>query len=69
MYTWKCHREIPYVAILNKNVIFFFFCTKSENRRAEQFWLEVLVPVRWGGDGERYKEVNIVQMLCMYICK
>jgi hypothetical protein len=32
---WKCHKETPCVAILNKNVFFFSF-TKLENRRAEQ---------------------------------
>jgi hypothetical protein len=50
MYTWKCHKEIPCVAILNKqtkNVIFFVLQnqrTGDHNRSC----LGDLVPVRGG---------------------
>jgi hypothetical protein len=35
-YTWKCHKETPCVAILNKQKYHFFSSTKSETRRAER---------------------------------
>jgi hypothetical protein len=37
LYTWKCHKETPCIAILNKPKCHFFSSfTKSENRRVEQ---------------------------------
>jgi hypothetical protein len=41
--TQKCHKETPCVAILNKQNVFFFSFTKSENRREKQVLSE------WGG--------------------
>jgi hypothetical protein len=38
MYTWKCHKEIPCIVILNKKCHFPFF-TKLENRREKQSYL------------------------------
>jgi hypothetical protein len=36
-HTWKCHKETPCAAILNKQkYLLFFSFTKSDNRRAEQ---------------------------------
>jgi hypothetical protein len=35
-YTWKCHKETPCIAILNKQKCHFFSFTKLKNRRAEQ---------------------------------
>jgi hypothetical protein len=42
IHKWKCHKETPYIAILNKNV-FFYIYTKSENWKVEQ--------VLWGEGG------------------
>jgi hypothetical protein len=44
---WKCHKETPRVAIVNKQKCHFFFLSfaKSENRRVEQ----VLPGGRLGG--------------------
>jgi hypothetical protein len=53
IYTWKYHREIPYIAIVNKQKCLFFSFTKSENKRAEHVLPERLVPV---GGGERVCE-------------
>jgi hypothetical protein len=37
IHTWKCHKETPCVAMLNKQKYHLFFSyTKVENRRAEQ---------------------------------
>jgi hypothetical protein len=41
IYTWKCHEEAPCVAILNKNVILFFFYKIAEQ--------EVGTGPVWGG--------------------
>jgi hypothetical protein len=35
IYIWKCHKETPCVAILNKQNVIFFSFTKSKNRRME----------------------------------
>jgi hypothetical protein len=33
IYTWKCHKEMPWVAIFNKNVIFFFYKIREQDGR------------------------------------
>jgi hypothetical protein len=43
MYTWKCDKVTPYVAILSSTVIFscfLFIYTKSKNMRVEQILIE-----------------------------
>jgi hypothetical protein len=53
IYTWKCHKETPYVAILNKQKCHFFFLlqnqrTRGLNRSCREGWYQ------WrGGGGER----------------
>jgi hypothetical protein len=36
IYTWKCHKETPGVAVFHKQKCHFFPFTKLENRKAEQ---------------------------------
>jgi hypothetical protein len=52
IYTWKCHKETPHVAILDKQKWHYFSFTKSENRRAEQ------VLPRGADTSERGEEVG-----------
>jgi hypothetical protein len=53
IHTWKCHKKIPHVAILNKQKYHFFKFTKSENRRVEQVLGNLGVWYQWeGGGGE-----------------
>jgi hypothetical protein len=56
MYTRKCHKETPRVAILNKEKSHFFSFTKSENRRAKQALPGVSISVGGRGSGERVWE-------------
>jgi hypothetical protein len=49
--TWKCHKETPCVAVLNKNAILCSF-TKSEKRRAKQIPPGGLVSMGWRRGGE-----------------
>jgi hypothetical protein len=46
-----------------------FFFTKLENRRAEQVLSGGLVPVGGGGREEGDRRVNMVQILCVHVCK
>jgi hypothetical protein len=50
MYSWKSHKEIPFVTILNKQKHHFFFLSfaKSENRKVEQVLLGGLIPMEFG---------------------
>jgi hypothetical protein len=53
MHTWKCHKETPCIAILNKNVIFFFYkIREQESGKMEQVLSEGVVAVgeqrMWG---------------------
>jgi hypothetical protein len=58
IYTWKCHKETPCVAILNKQ------------KWAEQVMSGELVPVGRGEDvGKGCRRVNMVQILCAHVCK
>jgi hypothetical protein len=47
IYVWKCHKETPYIAILNKNVMFFFYKIGEHEGRTGCVW-EGLVPVGGG---------------------
>jgi hypothetical protein len=72
IYIHDLPQDTPHVAILNKQKCHFFSFTKSENRRAEQ-----VLPGGGGvGTRRRCKEVgkgcgrvNMVQILCTYVCK
>jgi hypothetical protein len=41
---------------------------KMENRRAEQVLPRGLVPVWWGGRGDRVSRVNMMPTLCTHVC-
>jgi hypothetical protein len=68
MYTWQCHKEISCIALLNKQKYRFFSFTKLEEGRTGP---------EWGGGtsgreedvGKSCRRVNIVQILCTYVCK
>jgi hypothetical protein len=36
IYTWKCHKEVPYIAILNKNT--FFFKNRQQGSKTGLVW-------------------------------
>jgi hypothetical protein len=67
LYMWKYHEATPYIAILNKNDIFFHL----QNQRTEGWnrcHLRWMVPV--GGERVWRKgigRVNIVQVLCTHV--
>jgi hypothetical protein len=67
--TWKCQEETPCVAILNKNVIFFFYKIREQEGRTGPVWSGRLTPVGGEGCGERERRVNMVQILCPRVCK
>jgi hypothetical protein len=61
IYTWKCHKEIPWVAILNKQKMSFFFFfsyikSKREGGMGPVLVGEWLVLVGKGGCGEMVNE-------------
>jgi hypothetical protein len=48
IYTWKCHKETPYIAMLNKQKCHFFLLQIGEQEgRTGSVW-GVLVPVGEG---------------------
>jgi hypothetical protein len=69
----KCHKKTPRVPILNKQkhpFFFFFFFTKSGNRRVVQVLPEGVDTSRRGEEvGKGCRRVNMVQILCTYVCK
>jgi hypothetical protein len=68
---WKCHKETPCIATLNRQKYHFFSFTKLENgSRIGLAWGgRWLVAVWEGRSAERAKEVNMVQILCTHVCK
>jgi hypothetical protein len=71
IYTWKCHKETPCVAILNKQkCLFFFFIYKikeQESRTGSSLGVSAsgsMEEVRKG-----CRRVNMVQILCTHVYK
>jgi hypothetical protein len=64
MHTWKCYKETPCIAILNKQKYLFFSFTKLGNRMTEHILSGGLVPVRRG-----CRMFNMAQILCTHIRK
>jgi hypothetical protein len=73
IYTWKCHKETPYVAILTKQKHHFFSFIKLENRRDELAFYLAEVGSDTSGRGEDVgkgcRRMNMVQILCTHVCK
>jgi hypothetical protein len=38
MCTWKCHNETPCTAILNKNVMFYFYKNREQKGKIGPVW-------------------------------
>jgi hypothetical protein len=66
IYTWKCHNEIPFIAILNKHKCLFFF-QKWKTRRQNRSCLGVRTRVCLGGCEERVQEGKYGRNV-MYTC-
>jgi hypothetical protein len=56
IFTWKCHKETPCVAILNKQIYHFFSSTKLENKRVEQVLSRGWYQWEGGESGKRVRE-------------
>jgi hypothetical protein len=64
MYAWKCHKETPCVATLNKQKCLF---SKLEDRKVKQVLSGGVVPVGGGGHKERMEEGDCGEK-SMYSC-
>jgi hypothetical protein len=55
IYTWKCHKEMPCVALLNKQKCHFFsfYKIREQEGRTGAVWEGGLVPV---GGGRRWEK-------------
>jgi hypothetical protein len=64
IYTWKCHKETPCIAILRKLKCLFCCCYKigEQEGRTDPVWV-VGTSANREDVGKEYKRVNIVQIL------
>jgi hypothetical protein len=69
IYTWKCHKETPCIAIIKKKSQFFsFYKIREQEGRTGPIWGDWY---QWEGEdmGRDCRRVNIVQILCTHVYK